>query len=777
MERYEMNKTRNWVSGLTLMVGFAYAGVAVGQQMAIEEIVVTARKRAESIQDVPLSITALSALDFERRSINDLEGVANYTAGLNFEDFTTGFNGLLTIRGLTQADIQNRVQNVAVFLDGAYIPRQYSISIGLMDLARVEVVKGPQSSLYGQNAFAGAINYVNQRPSLEDYEASGSTTVGTDGRLDFKAAFSAPLVADKFAVRGSYGSSDFDGNQDNNFPNVSKDFEELGGYERESYNVGFLAAPVEGLEIDAMYMVTDTKNQPRAGYVVSGNRSQILLNCGPAVPGLGTPSFFCGKLPDTAAAFQSPSSNRLEGALVPDQPDTTSKTEFIRAGLSYDFANDFGFSYIFADVDGEAVSVSALPDDPVAGFFTYQKQGGTNDFQSHEMRVAYDPDGPLSGEIGYYRAETDDAFVFALGFAVGNPNLVITDPSSGILDLTGFPIPLRNFAVHETTDAVFGNIRYSFLEDRARVSLEARQSRIDVSFFDNVANLVPQEESFSDFTPRLTAEYDLNQETMLYASVAKGVKAGGFNGFVAGPVDLIAAEQTFAPEENWTYEIGTKNTFLDGRLILNAAAYYIDWSDMQITAVPTGIDPNNLAPGSVAPTIFLNVGDVTSMGFEIDGQFQATDAISINYAFSTSDPEFADGTKWGQFVGVCDDVFCPADGEVGGKSLPRQSKTQGSFGMQYDGDFSGDMDFFVRADLTYTSKQYVDALNLAWAPARSIVNTSAGISGDKWSVTAWVENLFDKSYVTNSLYIVQFRRYGPTLNDGLKAGLTLSVHY
>ncbi|MEQ8507961.1 MAG: TonB-dependent receptor [Rhodospirillaceae bacterium] len=773
-----MNRLNISVSALALLVGLGDAAVAVAQQMALEEIVVTARKREESLQDVPLSITALSALDFERRSIDDLEGIADYTAGLNFEDFTTGFNGVLTIRGLTQADIQNRVQNVAVFLDGAYIPRQYSISIGLMDLARVEVVKGPQSSLYGQNAFAGAINYVSQKPSLEDYEAKGSTTVGTDGRLDFKASFGAPLVADKFAVRGSYGRSEFDGNQDNDFPNVSKDFEKIGGYENESYSAGFLATPIEGLEIDAMYMVNDTKTEPRAGYVVSGNRSQILLNCGPAIPGLGTPSFYCGELPDTASPFQSPTSNRPEGVLVADQPDTTSKTDFIRAGLSYDFGDDFSFDYIFANVDGRAESVSALPDDAVAGgFFTYQKQGGTNDFQSHEARVAYNPDGPLSGEFGYYRAKIDDEFVFALGFAVANPNLVITDPTSGTLDLTGFPIPLRNFTVDETTDAVFGNIRYSFLEDRARLSLEARQSWVDVSFFDNVANLVPQEDSFSDFTPRLTAEYDLSEDTMVYASAAKGVKAGGFNGFVAGPVNLIAAEQIFAPEENWTYEIGTKNTFLDGRLVVNASAYYIDWTNMQITAVPTGIDPNNLAPGTVAPTVFLNVGDVSSTGIEIDGQFQATEEISVNYAFSTSNPEFKDGTKWGQFVGVCDDVFCPADGEVGGKSLPRQSKTQGSFGIQYESAVSDDMDFFARTDLTYTSKQYVDALNLSWTPARYNVNASAGVSGNNWSLTAWGENLFDTTYVTNSLYIVQFRRYGPTLNDGFKAGLTLSVNY
>ncbi len=184
-----------------LAIGGGAATDALAQSMALEEIVVTARKREENLQDVPLSITALTSADFERRSISDLEGISDFTAGLNFEDFSTTFNGVLTIRGLVQANVQNRVQNVAVFLDGAYIPRNYSIDIGLMDLERVEVVKGPQSSLYGQNAFAGAINYVSRKPSLTDYEARGTTTVGTDGRLDFKAAVGVPLVEDRFALR------------------------------------------------------------------------------------------------------------------------------------------------------------------------------------------------------------------------------------------------------------------------------------------------------------------------------------------------------------------------------------------------------------------------------------------------------------------------------------------------------------------------------------------------------------------------------------------------
>ena len=144
---------------------------------------------------------------------------------------------------------------------------------------------------------------------------------------------------------------------------------------------------------------------------------------------------------------------------------------------------------------------------------------------------------------------------------------------------------------------------------------------------------------------------------------------------------------------------------------------------------------------------------------------------------SFSDPEFKDGTKWGQFVGVCDDIFCPADGEVGGKTLPRQTKTQFAIGGQYETVLSNGHDFYARADLTYQSKRYADAMNFSYAPDRYNLSASVGVSGKQWSVTAWGENLTDETYGTSSLFIVQFRRYGPAINDGLTAGVTVNFNY
>jgi len=152
------------VAVLACAAGLPVAARAESGRPELEEIVVTARKREESVQDIPVVVTAFTADELARRGVSELEDVAAATPGLAFEDFSNGFSAAPVIRGLTQVNVSSEVQNVATFVDGIYLQRNFSVDIGQADLERIEVVKGPQSALYGQNAFAGAINYVLARP-------------------------------------------------------------------------------------------------------------------------------------------------------------------------------------------------------------------------------------------------------------------------------------------------------------------------------------------------------------------------------------------------------------------------------------------------------------------------------------------------------------------------------------------------------------------------------------------------------------------------------------
>ncbi|KKK84086.1 hypothetical protein LCGC14_2786900, partial [marine sediment metagenome] len=146
----------------------------------IEEVVVTARKKSESLQKVPLSVTPFSAETMERRDFFNLTDVANSTPGMDYSGGTTsGYAGSPTIRGLAQGNLTDRVQNVAVFLDGVYLARQSMANMGMMDMQQIEVLKGPQNGLYGRNAFSGAISYTTKKPTDEP-EAYISTTQAPD---------------------------------------------------------------------------------------------------------------------------------------------------------------------------------------------------------------------------------------------------------------------------------------------------------------------------------------------------------------------------------------------------------------------------------------------------------------------------------------------------------------------------------------------------------------------------------------------------------------------
>jgi len=264
-------------------------------------IVVTARKIEENIQDVPVAIVAFTAEEMSRRSISELEDVAMQTPGLVFEDYSNGGFGAPTIRGATQFSITGLEQNVSIFLDGVYIPRQYAFDLGSINLERIEVVKGPQSALYGANAFAGAINYISTNRSLNQSSGSAKLEVSENGGFDISGKISAPLYPDILSVRLGLGHSRFGGDWENNHPNTNADISpgskgNLGGYEKTNVQVGASFKPVDAVKIDFDYYHFDTLSETRAQFRIT--RTNGDTNCSPAVVfGRAVNQLFCGELP------------------------------------------------------------------------------------------------------------------------------------------------------------------------------------------------------------------------------------------------------------------------------------------------------------------------------------------------------------------------------------------------------------------------------------------------------------------------------------------------
>ena len=793
-----MNRIRNpKLRGVLWGVTAGFAATVAGEAMAqatLEEIVVTARRREESVQTIPVAVTAFTADDMRRRSVTELEDIAAATPGLAFEDFSSSFSAAPVMRGLTQVNVSSDVQNVATFVDGIYIQRNYAIDIGLADVARIEVVKGPQSALYGQNAFAGAINYVLNKPG-EEFDGYGEVTAGSDGRLDYKAAFGGPLIEGKLGLRGYYGHTEFDGTWTNEYPGLSSEDARLGWTDNDTYSLMAVATPTDWLKVEATYMNVERNIGNRAGWSVNSGDAQTTGNCGPRIVAFGVPTtrltFICGEISGDPNTYRTAGSTRPPGAinLGIATPGFINETEFYHAQAGIEFTDSLSLVYQYGKVDSAGQEISSPAVNAVSPSLTTnltalamgvvqigpfnagQKEGSTNDFRSDELRLEYAPQGsPLKATLGAYQSEFEDVYRFNLTSLA--PGLPLLDTTSGFLDMTGFAFPLRNLANSGEIEAYFGALSYKFF-DRLTVGAEVRYSKEERSVLDVAAN-IRQTAEFTDTLPRFSIDYRLTDAVMVYASAAKGLKAGGFNGVRAGQVTIPQDEQAFGPESNWTYEIGAKSTLLDGRLVLNAAVFSVDWSDMQIQALPSNTPPN-LVPNT--PVIFRNLGNAESKGIEVQSLFAVTDHLTLNLSGSYTDPTFSDETLSFRFNGRCDNIVCPTSTSVGGNTLPRTPKTQLSGGAEWNSTFGNDFEFFVRGDVTYQSEMQIEEMNIGQIEPRTLVNARVGVAKGGWSADLWGRNIFDEEYIANSFFIISGVSYGTAFGEQATYGATVRYQF
>ncbi len=379
--------------------------------LGIEEIIVTARKREESLQDIPISISAFSEADLSRAGTVGLEDIAALTTNLSYEGFSTAGNaGQPIIRGLSSNFATARIQNVGVFMDGLYLQQQGMFDPGLADVARVEVVKGPQNALYGRNAFAGAVNYVTRSPS-EELSAEVTATLGSNERNDIKLFLSGPLFTDTLLAKASWAQSRFDGHTENDHPNAHVDVEgpsthgNAGGYDNSTWSVGLDWLLIEDLAFSVSYYENEVEremnpfytlvgaNAERAGYTTFNDlncnrsvRSQVGPQPSPLTPQVTGNTLWCGKVPDRHPGAGKPNSIRTSNftpAVEHANPDTreagamlvdprgiglVAESEIFVFHIEWDANPDLSINYLFGQVKYEGFSNGGAVDrDPLAG--------------------------------------------------------------------------------------------------------------------------------------------------------------------------------------------------------------------------------------------------------------------------------------------------------------------------------------------------------------------------------------------------------------------------
>ena len=766
-----MRTLNKWLLGTVSLV--ALPSVVEAQTAnTIEEVVVTARKREERLQDIPLAITAFSAEQMAQRQVRDLGDIAKLTAGLNFEAYLGG-NATPVIRGASQQRITDLDQNVSTFFDGIYLPRQYAISPGVIGLERVEVVKGPQSALYGRNAFSGAINYVTRKPG-DTWTGSGEATIGTKKRYDIIADAGGPLIEDRLMVRVGAGYSEFDGDVRNGHPNANVKINpgspgRVNGWENKAFQGRVVVKPTDELELDFGAYRFETLQETPA--LIRVTRVTGETNCGATFAnGRG---LFCGELPWKFTPLPG-GSRPVDVNVDPRGYGLKSDSTILRGHAEWKPVDSLNLVYEYGNVKSDAITGGSSDRDPVLGsaniFVPTAPRGnqfsvspvGDVKYQSHEVRAEFQPSDQLDFLVGGLYSELTDFDTFPL--AAGLPLLGTQpyDPFSAAFTV------LSRGTTKVFTRAVFGRISFQATEALS-LAAEARYQDENKSLVSGPttfsAAIATRSGSWNQFTPRFTADYKLSEDNLLYAAAARGAKAGGFNLSA-----LVASQFQFEPDYNWTYEVGSKNDLLDGRLRLNGAVFYMDWANRQVSCSAQG------SPAITPPAVICNLGASSVKGIELESTAVLSDEFTVTAALSYNDAQFADGVIDQRLrdTRVCDGVVCPVNGNVSGNQLERMSKVQGNLGAEWTPPISDALTGVVGVDTSYKSKQYAEAANLAWLPSRWLVDARAGVRAENWDVTAWVKNVFNLDYAASSFatFVATDTQYVPIKGANRTMGIT-----
>ncbi|WP_372799153.1 TonB-dependent receptor, partial [Litorivivens sp.] len=399
---------------------------------------------------------------------------------------------------------------------------------------------------------------------------------------------------------------------------------------------------------------------------------------------------------------------------------------------------------------------------------------------SHELQLNWDSGGALQLRGGLYYSAVEDSSWNTFWFIApcnseANCKDGVTTSDPVLLNLLppGNGHGKKSHLKHYKDDiyALFTEVSYDFT-DRLTMTLEARYTLEEKSFHQETSSFgapeaLRDEENFSYFTPRFTVQYSIWNKGLIYGSAGKGVKTGGFN--TIDP-DINPDQSTYDEEENWAFELGSKNTLLEGSLQLNIAAFYIDWSDQQGTESANDPDP-------FASDVLGNIGDAEVYGVELESVYYFTHEWFVDAGYTYNNPTFTNAAYSPAVNDTnsaygCDNQTCPADGDVSGNMLQRASKQQASLGINYRGDIAG-WSLDARLAANYRSKMYATPLNLGHNGDRTVANLSVSLSRNSWDLTLWGKNIFDTQYVANTFVLPSFSGYivglGPRDTWGLSA--------
>ena len=747
-------------AAMLLNFGVATSGVAAESDLVIEEVIVTARKREESAQEVPVAITALSG-ELRNSTIRNLADVNGFAPNVQIDENPGRTGGSsITIRGIspTRVDDNSLDSPIAVMIDGIFLGTLSGQIIENFDLERIEILRGPQGTLFGKNTVGGVINVVRSRPTGE-MGAKVKYTHGKWGQRELRAVVNTPLIEDTLAAKVYYTTVESDGYIYN--ANLQEDFP---AKDYSNYGVTLLATPndrFEALFTLETYQDNSDIGSPTHGYNVP--------------PGLVPPPSD-GRSPDFSGGFLGCIAGYTECRTDLSTPDDT--TMDFNGPASFDVdAYTLNMSLDLTDqlqvksVTGyrEMVEDRLIDFDGAKGnYITIERD---NDYEqiSQELRLEWTSDKlSVVGGVYYWRSEfeqdwvTGGEFWYSLfGGVVSNPALLGLCWAGAFAPIacdTGAPADDPGWQGPELTQllfedqvtksiALFAQADYEIMPDwtvtlglrwtkekKDFIGAQSYLAPVSRAYVDNHPSVADLSQTWKEVSPKVGVSYQFSDDVLFYASYSEGFHSGGFFGVNQNTRDF--ERDQYDPEFANSWEVGMKGQFLDNRLQFNSTFFYNDFEDKQEQAVQLDQDTLTVA------TVFSNVAKAVYWGVELEAQLVLNQYVNLFATYGYLDAEYKDFMT----------DLNPNDDNLGQQiedatHLRPRNAPENTYGVGGTATFPvgpGQIELYAKYNFVDEIETNLVNIEFGRVASRDYVNASVGYSWRNMSVSLYGRNLTDE---------------------------------
>ena len=717
---------------LALVLAAAFTPqIALAERPQLEEVIVTAQKRAESLQDVPVSVTALGAEEIEKMNMRNSTEIAAQVPNLQISTPYGDTQPYFSLRGVGTSDYSHAQSSpVAMYVDQIYKSVGALTSMQVYDLERIEVLRGPQGTLYGKNATGGAANFITLAPNFDGPSGYVTLGLGNYNKQIAKGAYQVTAVEDKLAFRGAFIANKMDGWVENKFPG-GKD---QGEQDDWAVRLSALWQPTEDVQAVLRLAKSESKGQ---------NYGIYAANIDEAVTGYSRDGL----------DFHENESNY-------DANKTIENTS-VSLIVDWDFNDRHTLTYIAGFDQGEWNSPS--DDDGMPIHMDENEYTSDVDQITQELRISSSYDGPFNWIGGvYWDTDEVEATVHYRFF-----DLWFLDAESGGFDLWGFN-EYNDYTQVREGYAVYANTTYDFT-DSLTLTFGLRYSDDDTeienfyalvgglteepndpnpenhsevwtqsiptipsSFLEYTPGLGPRGEVLDDFnfdsdnlSGKIGLDWAISDEIMAYVSFSTGYRSGAMN----GQAFLDESELTIVdPEELEAWELGFKTRWFDNQVQLNGSVFYYEYTNQQFI---------DLTEGGLQ--ILRNADESEITGLELELTALLTDDLTLRAGVGLLDAEYTDLELGGVDLSGNQLIAAP---DVNFNLLLDWTFAKTSFGA-----------FSVLFDTVYTDDQFFDAHNTAATGQESywLANGRLSLAGDKYDISAWVKNMADEEYFVYGL--------------------------